>query len=385
MNTLNRKTAIVGYGEADLRKQEGKTGLHFAAEAAANAIRDAGIRKDEIDGLVTSYAVTEPYPFYSAMLCEYLQIRPGMHAAIHTGGSTFAQTLSHAAMAIATGVCKTVLVVHGDNRASGMTREQWIAVAAGGAGHPDWESPYGPLVPSFYALAAARHMHEYGTRPEHLAQIAVSQRKHAAMNPKALMRKPITVDDVLNSRLIADPLHVLDCCMVSDFGGAVIVTSAERARDMKNPPIYLLGVGEGLEYEYVCQASNLTTSAATMAGAAAFRMAGMTPADMQFAQLYDCFTITVLITMEDLGFCKKGEGGAFVEGGQRIELGGQIPVNTHGGLLSCANGGILGLVEGVRQLRHEAGDRQIADVKRGLVNSLGGVLSSHCTLILGRD
>jgi acetyl-CoA acetyltransferase len=383
--SLRGRTAVIGYGEADLQRVPGRSGLHFAAQAARRAIVDAGIDKSEIDGLFTSYAVTEPYPFYSGTLAEYLQIVPTVHAAIGTGGSAFAQSLAQAAAAVASGFCRTALVVHGDNRASGMTREQMIALAARGAGHPDFESPYGPMVPSFYALVASRHMAEFGTRPEHLAQVAVSHRKHAALNENAIMRSPLTLEQALASKPVSDPLRVSDCCLVSDFGGALIVTSAERARDHRHPPVYLLGAGEGLEYEYLCQFRDLTSSAARLAGRKAYEMAGLTPADMQFAQLYDCFTITVLVTLEDLGFCAKGESGAFVEGGSNIELGGRLPVNTHGGLLSCANGGILGLVEAVRQLRHEAGDRQLKDARTGLVNSQGGILSSHCTVILGRD
>jgi acetyl-CoA acetyltransferase len=231
-------------------------------------------------------------------------------------------------------------------------------------------------------------MHEFGTQPEQLAEIAVAARAHAALNPTAQKRDPITVEDVMASRLIADPLRLLDCSLVSDGGSAVVMTSAERARDLAQDPVYLLGVGEGHNHEHISAARSLTTSAAREAGERAYAMAGLSAKDMDFAQLYDCFTPTVLVELEDLGFCAKGEGGEFAASGA-LKPGGALPVNTHGGLLSHSHAGnpgsMFALTESIWQLRHSAGDRQVADAQVGLVHAQGGIMSSHTALILGRE
>jgi acetyl-CoA acetyltransferase len=238
-------------------------------------------------------------------------------------------------------------------------------MAEGGSAHPQFEVPYGPLVPSLYALVAQRHMHEYGTTPEQLAEVAVTIRKHASLNPNAHKRELITVDDVLKSRMITSPLHIFDCAIVSDGAAACIVTSADRARDLKARPVHLLGQGYGLRHSHIGD-TELTTTGAVDSGRDAFRTAGLTPADVDVAQIYDCFTITVIVELEDLGFCKKGEGGAFVENG-RIGLGGALPITTHGGLLSGGHpglgGGFFHVVEAVRQIRGEAGARQVKDAE----------------------
>jgi len=231
-------------------------------------------------------------------------------------------------------------------------------------------------------------MAEYGTTEEQLAAVAVACRRHASLNPAAQMREPITVEDVLTSRMIADPLHLLDCSLVSDGGAAVIVTSADRAADFPHAPVYLLGVGEGHSHEHISQARSLTTSAAVQSGRRAYEMAGLGPDDMDLAQLYDCFTPTVVVEFEDLGFCAKGEGGPVVASGA-IELGGAMPVNTHGGLLSHCHpghpGSMFALTETVYQLRHAAGARQVDNAQTALVHAQGGIMSSHTTIILGRE
>jgi len=274
-----------------------------------------------------------------------------------------------------------------DNLLTGLSREQAMGIQSS-VGHSQFETPYGPTVPALYALIAQAHMATYGTTPEQFASIAVVCRKHAALNPEAQMQEPISVQDVLSSRMIADPLHLLDCSLVSDGGAAIILTSAERAIDFPHHPVYLLGAGEGHGHEHISQARSLTTSAAVESGRRAFATAGLGPRDIDLAQLYDCFTPTVLIELEDLGFCEKGEAGAFVEAGQ-IELGGQLPVNTHGGMLSHCHSGnpgsMFALTEAVRQLRHQAGNRQVEDAEVALVHAQGGVMSSHATLILGRE
>jgi acetyl-CoA acetyltransferase len=231
-------------------------------------------------------------------------------------------------------------------------------------------------------------MHAYGTTSEQLAAVAVACRKHASLNPAAQMRQPITIDDVLNSKMIAHPLHLLDCSLVSDGGAAIVMTSAERAKNFKNKPVYILGVGEGHSHEHISQARSLTTSAAKEAGERAYAMAGLGPKDIDVAELYDCFTPVVVIELEDLGFCPKGEGGRFVEGG-RIELGGELPVNTHGGLMSHCHpghpGSLFSITEAVHQLRSECGPRQVKEAEISLVHGQGGIMSTHCTMILGKE
>jgi acetyl-CoA acetyltransferase len=231
-------------------------------------------------------------------------------------------------------------------------------------------------------------MDAYGTTPEHLASVAVQARRYAARNPAAQMRDPISIDDVLASRMIADPLHLLDCSLVSDGGAAVILTSAERAADFPHRPVYILGAGEGHSHEHISQARSLTTSAAVASGRLAFEMAGLRPADIDVAGIYDCFTPVVLIELEDLGFCEKGEAGAFVAEGETAP-GGTLPMNTHGGLLSHCHpgnpGAMFALTEMVAQLRHTAGERQVENAETALAHAQGGVMSSHATLILGTE
>jgi acetyl-CoA acetyltransferase len=340
-----------------------------------------------VDGLVTCNSMAEPYMYHAEATAEYLQIFPRFCIGVGAGGGTTFSILHHAASAIVSGMCSTVVVAMADSLRTGMTRERAM-VTQSSSGHTQFESPYGPTVPALYALIARAHMDTYGTRPEQFASVAVTCRKHAALNETAQMREPITVEDVLNSRLIADPLRLLDCSLVSDGGAAIVLTSAERARDFPHPPVYMLGFGEGYGHEHISQAHCLTESAAGIAGARACEMAGVTPREMDFAQLYDCFTPVVLIELEDLGFCAKGEGGGFAASGA-IELGGALPINTHGGLLSHCHpgnpGSMFALTESVCQLRGKAGARQVSGAEVGLLHAQGGILSSHATLILGSE
>ena len=355
--------------------------------AARLALEDAGITKDQIDGLITCASWAEPYLYHAEMIAEYMQIFPRYCMGAPAGGGTTLAIMHHAASAIVTGMCNTVLVTMADSQVSGLSRDKAVEMMST-AGHPQFERPYGPPIPAFYALLARAHEHVYGTTAEQRAAVAVACRKHASLNPAAQMRKPITIEDVLASRMIADPLHLLDCSLVSDGGAAFIMTSAERARDFKHQPAYLLGVGEGHSHEHVTQALNLTTSAAKEAGERAYAMAGLGPKDVDVAELYDCFTPVVIIELEDLGFCPKGEGGRFVEGG-RIELGGELPVNTHGGLLSHCHpghpGSMFSITEAVRQLRGSCGVRQVEGAKIALVHGQGGIMSTHCTAIFGSE
>jgi acetyl-CoA acetyltransferase len=361
--------------------------MELCVEAALAAIADAGLTKADVDGVITCNAMAQPMLYHAEAFAEYLQIFPRYCMAVGAGGGTTFSILHHAASAIATGMADTIVIAMADSMRTGLSREQALLVQSS-TGHPQFEQPYGATVPAYYALIAQAHMHEYGTTPEHFAEIAVAARAHAARNPAAQKREPITVDDVLNSRLIADPLHLLDCSLVSDGGSAVVMTSAERARDLTHTPVYVLGVGEGHRHEHISAAHSLTTSAAKEAGERAYAMAGVTAADMDFAQLYDCFTPTVLVELEDLGFCAKGEGGPFAASGA-LGPGGDLPVNTHGGLLSHSHAGnpgsMFALTESIWQLRHDAGARQVADAQLGLVHAQGGIMSSHTALILGRE
>lgn len=387
MDSLRGKVAIVGAADTEVGVIPSMSATQLCVDAGLRAIADAGITKDQIDGLITCNSFAEPYMYHAEAIAEYMQIFPKVCLSVNTGGSTTFSVLHHAASAILSGMCETVLITMADSLKSGLTPEQAMSMQVS-AGHAQFELPYGPSVPALYALIAKAHMSQYGTTAEQFAAVSVACRKHASLNPTAQMREPITISDVVNSRIIADPLHLLDCSLISDGGSAVILTSSERVKFFPHQPVYLLGVGEGHSHEHISQARNLTTSAAVDAGKRAYEMAGLGPEDIDFAQLYDCFTPTVLIELEDLGFCKKGEGGTFVENGT-IELGGKLPVNTHGGLLSHCHpghpGSMFALTESVLQLRHQAGDRQVHGAEVALVHGQGGIMSSHTTLILGRE
>ena len=387
MESLRGKVAIVGAADTQVGKVPHLGATALCIDAARRALTDAGISKDQVDGLVTCNSMAEPYMYHAEAIAEYLQIFPRYCVTANAGGGTTFSSIQHAATAIATGVCETVLLCMADSLRTGLTREQAKKMQSS-TGHPQFETPYGATVPAYYALIARAHMDAYGTTPEQLAAVAVSGRRHAARNPAAQMRELISVEDVLNSRMIADPLHLLDCSLVSDGGAAIVMTSAERATDFPYDPVYILGAGEGHSHEHISQAKSLTTSAAVESGRRAYRMAALGPEDIDVAQLYDCFTPVVLIELEDLGFCQKGEAGAFVASGGTAP-GGALPVNTHGGMLSHCHpgnpGAMFSLTEAVAQLRRAAGDRQVEDVEIALVHGQGGIMSSHATLILGRE
>lgn len=386
-STLRNKVAIVGVGESDIGKVPGMSGLGLNAQAARRALDDSGLALSEIDGVLTAYSLTEPYFMLGSVLCEYLGLQPRFNASMVVGGATPAVMLRHAAEAIAAGQCNTVLVCAGENRATGQTRDQAVA-ALMAVGHPYFEQPYGPSIPGFYAMIARRHMDEFGTTEAQMASVAVTTRHHASLHPNAHMRKPLTIDEVLASKPIADPLKILDCCLLSDAGGAFIVTSAERARDLRAQPVYLAGIGECHTHEHIMCAPSLTEFGARASGETAYRMAGLGPQDIDVAQLYDCFTIVPILELEELGFCGRGEGGAFYEAGH-ARIGGRLPVNTHGGMLSHAHagaaGGLFAIVEAVRQLRGGLGERQVQGAEVALVHNEGGILSSHCTAILTKE
>ncbi len=387
MATLRGKVAIVGAADTRVGIVPEFNAIGLCADAALKAMADAGIDKSQIDGLVTCNSMTEPHFYAAEVLAEYLQIFPSYCVSTSAGGGTTYTSLLQAAMAIEQGLCNTVLLVLGDCLRSGLSREQALRMQSS-TGHREFEIPHGPTVPAYYALIARAHMDRYGTTAEQLAAVAVEARQHAARNPAAQKRDPITIADVLNSRMIADPLHLLDCSLVSDGGAAVILTSADRAADFPKPPVYILGAGEGHGHEHISAARSLTTSAAVESGQRAFKMAGLQAADIDVAGIYDCFTPVVLIELEDLGFCAKGEAGAFVAAGE-TSLQGSLPMNTHGGLLSHCHpgnpGAMFALTEMVTQLREAAGERQVLNAETALVHAQGGIMSSHATLILGRE
>jgi len=377
MPSLKDKACIAGIGEtAYTRDPERKTStLALQLEAAVRAIEDAGLRTQQIDGIMPFPGLAAAEELASSLGIEDLRFA----TTVHLGGAAPVASLAYAAMAVAAGVASHVLIVAGWDSYSGRRAAQTVAADVssipGGAIARDYYLPYGLTAPpQWYALMARRHMHEFGTTPEQLGAIALAMRKHAQLNDKAVMRgRPITMEDYLASPIIAGPYRLFDCCLETDGAAAIVVTSAERARDLLRRPVYIMGVAEGRPSpaDEIANRTDCFAIGLTHAAPRAFAMAQVTPADADFAQVYDCFTFEVLQQLEEAGFCKRGEGGAFVEGG-RIELGGALPVNTHGGLLSEAH--VLGmnhLVEAVRQLRGEADGRQVAGAEIGVVTGWG--------------
>jgi acetyl-CoA acetyltransferase len=390
----SRTPVIVGVGETPFGNLAGRTSMELHGMAAKAALEDSGLAKKDIDGVLTCGSFVDNYLPHSFVLCEYLGIEPNYSAFLQTGGASATSMVVEAAAVIEAGMAETVLVVTADNLLSGLSqmgavnRDGAVKKMASQAAHPDFEAPFGPTVPALYAMLARRHMHQYGTSSEHLAKLAVLQREHALLHPNATATATITVDDVLNSRLVAAPLHLLDCAVVSDGGGALIVTTLERSEDAKTHPVKLLGAGAGAGHEHVTRMPDMTTvTGAVNSGRLALAQAGVTHADLDVLEIYDPFTIALLMFLEDLGFCGKGEAGELIDSGA-LNLGGAWPLNTNGGLLSYAHagvsGGIIQPIEAVRQLRHEAGARQVAGAELALVHGNGGVCSSQATMVLAR-
>lgn len=375
---LRGATAIVGIGKAGLGGQAaGLSALDLMATASLNALADAGLELADVDGLFVSSSV-HANPTLSA--AEYLGIRPRYSNGSMIGGASFVAHALTAAMALDAGLCDVALIAYGSNQRSAGGRLMSLSEPQ------PYEAVYKPRYPlSAYAFAAARHMHEFGTTRAHLAEVAVAARRWAMLNPEAASRKPLTVDEVLAAPMVCDPLSRLDCCLVTDGGGAVVMTRADRARDGRHPAAYLLGCAGAHSNRQIAQMEDLTTTAAAESGRHAYAMAGLSPADVDVAQLYDAFTINTLLFLEDLGFCPKGEGGRFVADGA-IAPGGRLPVNTNGGGLSCVHPGMYGvflMIEAVEQLRGAAGDRQVPNARVALAHGNGGTLSSQVTSLFG--
>jgi acetyl-CoA C-acetyltransferase len=387
--SIRRKACIVGAYEHPTRKAPDKTVAQLHAECARGALADAGLTMADVDG----YFCAGDAPGMGANnMLDYLGLPKVRHVdATDTGGSSYMIHVAHAASAIAAGKCNVALItLAGRPRSEGSSGVAPRAIIPNVPDAP-WESLYNPVTVNMYALVAARHMHEFGTTSEQLAWIKVAAAAHAQYNEHAMLREPVTVAEVLDSPMISDPLHKLDCCVVSDGGGALIVARPEIARTLKRPIINVLGAGEAVKGQRGGQV-DLTWSAAALSGPIAFEEAGIRPSDIQYASIYDSFTITVLMQLEDLGFCEKGRGGAFVADGNLISGVGKLPFNTDGGGL-CNNhpanrGGITKVIEAVRQLRGEAHPKvQVPNCTLALAQGTGGLLGSrHAsgTLILER-
>lgn len=380
--SLYRSAAIAGVAESRLGVVPDATVQTLQAEAAAAALADAGLDKAQVDGL---FCAGRWGRTHQLEIAEYLGIHPTYSDGTVVGGASFEFHLGHAAAAIKAGLCQVALILYGSTQRSG--RERSLAAPQQQLAF-QYEAPYGlPSPVGAYALAASRHMAVYGTGREQLAEVAVAARQWAMLNPKAYKREAMTIDDVLESPPVAAPLHRLDCCLVTDGGGAAVVVSPELARHLKKPPIWLLGHGEAQSHMLISQMADLTVTPAKPAGERAFAMAGLGPEDIDVLQIYDSFTITVILTLEALGFCRPGEGGEFVSGG-RIAPGGSVAMNTSGGGLSYCHPGMFGIfliIEAVRQLRGECDARQVAAARTALISGTGGVLSSNATCILARD
>jgi acetyl-CoA acetyltransferase len=382
--TIKGKAYIAGVYEHPTRKADDKSLAQLHAESAMGALADAGLTKDDVDGYMSCGTGT----LAPVEVTEYLALRPTWADSTQVGGSSWEFMAEHAMAAIAEGLAEVVVLSYGSTtRADLKRRLRGANLAFSSRGPSQFDAPWGHTLIAKYAMVARRHMHEFGTTIEQLAEIAVSARHNAALNPLAYYRDPITIDDVLNERMVADPFTKLHCCIRSDGGGAVVLTSEERARDCARKPVWVLGTGEALSHVTMSEWDDFTSSPCEASGRLAFGRAGVTPADIDVCQLYDAFTSMVLVTLEGLGFCKKGEGGPFVEGGT-LRVGGALPTNTDGGGLSSCHPGMRGmflLVEATKQLRGEGGDRQVPGARLACVNGTGGWFSSASTIILGVD
>ena len=379
-----RKVAIAGVAESRFGEVPDATSLQLHQEAAALALADAGVSPADVDGLFSCGADI----MHPLILGEYLGLRPGYVDGTQVGGSSWEFFVHHAVGAIEAGLCDVALLNYATTSRSDLKRKIRSAnVAIEARGPAQFESAYGHTVIGRHAMAATRHMFEFGTTSEQLASIAVQVRQNASRNPLAMYRDPITIEDVVSSRPICSPLHKLDCCIRSDGGGAVVLVGEDRAKDLPRKPVWVLGAAEATSHHTMSEWEDFTESPARFSAERAFAMAGVKPSEIDVLEVYDSFTITVLLTLEALGFCAKGEGGAFVEG-NRLTIEGELPTNTDGGGLSSNHPGMRGLflvIEAARQLRGEADGRQVAGAKLAAVNGTGGWFSSTGTLVLGAD
>lgn len=370
--------AIVGAAESDLGAVAAlMSPIDLMAQGVQRALNDAGLGLADVDGV---FCATTQARTSAMSLVEYLRLPDVYTDSTIVGGSSFEIHVAHAHAALEAGLCKVAVIAYGSTQRTVGRRASSVRE------YNPYETPFRPFLPATaYALAASRHMHQFGTTREQLAEVAVAARQWALLNPAAWEKKPLSVADVLNARPISDPFTVRDCCLVTDGGGAIVMTTTERARDMKKPPLPVLGWGQSITHASITSMPDLTRTGAIASGAQAYAMAGLQPSDIDVLALYDAFTINTILFLEDLGFCKKGEGGPFVQNA-RIGPGGKLAVNTNGGGLSYCHPGMYGLfllIEAVRQLRAECGGRQVAGAETALVHGNGGVLSAQATVILG--
>lgn len=382
------KIVIAGVGETEQGKIPDRSSFHFLSQASKLAIEDAGIKKTDVDGLVTAFSLVEHTFMHCTTFADYFGMKPKFFSSVAVGGATAVWMAAEAAMAIASGQAEVVLCVRGDNTLSGISSSGMLALIREMC-HGEFEFPYGLTTPGGYALAAQRYLHDFGATREQLAAVAVTMRKHAALKENAMNKEPLTIEEVVNSRVIAEPLTKYDCSIISDGGAAFIVTTEEKAKELgiENDLAYLLGMGQGYSHQYMTTLENLDQiyNAINTSGQKAFQTAGLSVDDVNLAYLYDCFTITVLLELEGLGFVPKGEGGSFALEG-RMEIGKDLPVNTHGGLLSQAHlGAMHHVVEATLQIRGDAGPRQVKDADVALVHGNGGIVSAHSTILLGKE
>lgn len=378
MAKLRGNAAIVGTAESDLGLvAPDMTPFDLMAQGTMRALDNCGLELSDVDGY---FCATSQSRMAAMAMCEYLGIHPKYFDSTQIGGSSFMAHVAHVQAAIAAGVCEVAVVAYGST-------QRTVSRAAASQRDPlPHEDPYRPMMPpSAYAMAASRHMHQYGTTREQLAAVAVAARDWAKLNPVAFRREDLTIADVLNAPMISYPFTVRDCCLVTDGGGAIVLTTPERAKDLKQKPAYVLGTGEYISHSTITCMPDMTVSGAAHSGPIAYKAAGIGVKDIDVFELYDAFTINTLLFLEDLGVVKKGEGGAFVASGA-ISPGGKTPVNTNGGGLSYCHPGMYGLfllIEAARQIQGVCGDRQQKNVDIALAHGNGGVLSSQCTVILG--
>jgi acetyl-CoA acetyltransferase len=372
LRDLRGRIAIVGVGTAGCGEAQGMSDLEILSQAAKAAVEDAGLAMKDMDGLCTANLNAAMWPLN---VVECLGIRPKFVDGTNVGGAAFVAHQLPAMLALDAGVCDAVLVCYGSTqRTAAFGRKERSAARI--LLDPDpFQTPYQPFnPPSSYALIAARHMHQYGTTRRHLAEVAVAARKWAQLNPEAFSRDPLDIDTVLKARMISDPFSAYDCCLVTDGAAAYVMTRADRARDLKKKPVYILSNATAVWHRSVSGMRDLTVTPSKESGERAFAAAGLGPRDIDVLETYDAFSINTILALEDLGFCGKGEGGPFVENGA-IAPGGKLPVNTNGGGLSCVHPNMYGgfiTIEAVRQLRGECGERQVKGAKTAVVNGNGG-------------
>ncbi|MBR9890669.1 thiolase [bacterium] len=379
MDSMRGKSAIVGMATAGVGEAPGFSAMELLGQAAVKAVNEAGLKMQDIDGV---FAATSSHAFPTMSVIEYLGLKPRFFDGTNVGGSSFEMHLLQATLALEAGLCDAALVCYGSNQRTAGGRLVSMS-------EPQWhETPYKPRHPiTAYGLATSRHMAEFGTTREDLADVALAARGWANLNPEAFARGPLSKDEVLSARMISDPLTKSDCCLVTDGAAACVLVRADRAKDLPGKPVYFMGAGGANYHRSIVAMPDLTTTAAAESGPRAMEMAGVSQKDIDVVMLYDAFTINTILFLEDLGFCPKGEGGRFVRDG-RIAPGGELAVNTNGGGLSCVHPGMYGLfliAEAVAQIRGEAGERQQDNCNIALCHGNGGTLSSQCTAILGSE